>query len=75
MDSTPRDSSVRGKNRPLVANAIDSVTQVGVMGGFLNSPPWLGSQRLRQFLFRGPATSLRLPLTHSELSLETIMNK
>ena len=44
-------------------------------GGFLNSPPLLNSQRLRQFLFRGPATSLRLPLTHSELSLETIMNK
>ena len=39
-----------------------SVTQVGVTyrGFLLNSPPLLNSQRLLLFLFRGPATSLRV---------------
>ena len=52
-----------------------SVTQVGFTGGFLIPLPSWEVKGYDTIMFRGPATSLRLPLTHSELSLETILNK
>ena len=51
------------------------VTQVGFTGGFLIPLPSWEAKGYDTFLFRGPATSLRLPLTHSELSKETIKNQ
>ena len=45
-------------------------------GGLLLIPlPSWEAKGYDTIMFRGPATSLRLPLTHSELSLETILNK
>ena len=56
-----------------------SVTQIGFTGGggggFLIPLPSWEAKGYDTIMFRGPATSLRLPLTHSELSLETILNK
>ena len=43
-------------------------------GLFLIPLPSWEAKGYDTFMFRGPATSLRLPLTHSELSLETIKN-
>ena len=52
------------------------VTQIGVIGGFFLIPlPCSIAKGYDTIMFQGPATSLRLPLTHSELSLETILNK
>ena len=49
-----------------------TVTQIGFTGGFLIPLPSWEAKGYDTIMFRGPATSLRLPLTHSELSLETI---
>ena len=56
-----------------------TVTQVGVIGGWVGGvliplPFWVAKGYDSSFV-QSPATSLRLPLTHSALSFETIMNK
>ena len=71
-DRTPSTSDASGESWVSHGN---NVTQIGFTGGFLIPLPSWEAKGYDTIMFRGPATSLRLPLTHSELSLETILNK
>ena len=72
VDSTVEEEWSSCSKCPLLGA---SVTQIGFTGGFLIPLPSWEAKGYDTFMFRGPTTSLRLPLTHSELSLETILNK